>query len=478
MATDANTKARKELLTKDLVTDDPSSKENSKDTSNEKSKPVEVSPELAAKILKQMEYYFSDSNLPRDRFLRAKIEETPGGFVPISLFQSFNRIKSFDVSNAVIAEVLKGSELLELGDGGDTVKRKGEMPEGLSNWRYRTLHVRGWPVDGVEPETEKVEGLFDKFGKILSVKMRRWQEDSKFVEGKQRKHFKGSLFVEYDSAEAVEKAIKNKFRIGMVVKDEEGKEKEKEEERELEVQSVDKWKKEKHEEYKKKREKKRAQLANEGDEQMITVLANKDAKKGKAEFGEEGKKEFVKGLILKFDGIGPEVSREDIKDILGAYGLIAFVQFDRGDAEGYVRFSVADAAEKVVDAFKSKSLMLGGKVPEGYVLKGEEEEKYWKDVWERQDSRKHGLKRSYPGKNKWGSKGKKKRRFRADSRARDGKSRNNDVDEGGEPVNPSTGKVVKDAPDAGKTDPPTKPALAKGDTKMEVTPTAATANGQ
>ena len=49
---------------------------------------------LLAKVGAQLEFYFSDSNLPRDRFLREAVEENEGGFVPsIGL-----HIKRFEVS--------------------------------------------------------------------------------------------------------------------------------------------------------------------------------------------------------------------------------------------------------------------------------------------------------------------------------------------------------------------------------------------
>ncbi|CAN8023691.1 unnamed protein product [Ixodes persulcatus] len=50
-----------------------------------------VSP-LDAKIIKQIEYYFGDFNLPRDKFLREKVK-LDEGWVPIETLLTFNRLK-------------------------------------------------------------------------------------------------------------------------------------------------------------------------------------------------------------------------------------------------------------------------------------------------------------------------------------------------------------------------------------------------
>lgn len=37
--------------------------------------------ELESKILKQVEFYFGDANLPRDKFLLQKVQESEGGCI-------------------------------------------------------------------------------------------------------------------------------------------------------------------------------------------------------------------------------------------------------------------------------------------------------------------------------------------------------------------------------------------------------------
>ena len=46
------------------------------------------------KVLAQVEFYFSDSNLPRDKFLRETVEADPDGFVDIALLATFSRMRA------------------------------------------------------------------------------------------------------------------------------------------------------------------------------------------------------------------------------------------------------------------------------------------------------------------------------------------------------------------------------------------------
>lgn len=38
--------------------------------------------DVESKILKQVEFYFGDANLPRDKFLLERVQENEGGCIP------------------------------------------------------------------------------------------------------------------------------------------------------------------------------------------------------------------------------------------------------------------------------------------------------------------------------------------------------------------------------------------------------------
>ena len=49
--------------------------------------------ETKVKVKLQIEFYFSDSNLPRDKFLRETVSADPDGFVDIALIITFSRLR-------------------------------------------------------------------------------------------------------------------------------------------------------------------------------------------------------------------------------------------------------------------------------------------------------------------------------------------------------------------------------------------------
>eukprot|EP00704_Kipferlia_bialata_P012869 g12869.t1 len=53
-----------------------------------------VPAKKAAQVLKQLEYYFGDSNLRRDKFLLGECAKHPESFVSIAVINSFQRMKA------------------------------------------------------------------------------------------------------------------------------------------------------------------------------------------------------------------------------------------------------------------------------------------------------------------------------------------------------------------------------------------------
>ncbi|RVW30367.1 La-related protein 1A [Vitis vinifera] len=66
---------------------------------------------LRANILKQIEYYFSDENLPHDRYLLSLMDDQ--GWVPISDIAGFNRVKKMTTDIPFILDALRGSHTIE-----------------------------------------------------------------------------------------------------------------------------------------------------------------------------------------------------------------------------------------------------------------------------------------------------------------------------------------------------------------------------
>ncbi len=145
-----------------------------------------------AEIKKQVEFYFSDSNLPLDKFLW-KVTTENSGWVPISTIAGFKRMRRFKPFEAVV-EALKTSEMLMVDDIGEKVKRREELRldsnSGAPTATQRSVYLKGF---GEETKTTQIdlENWFAQFGEIKVVRLRRTDEGS----------FKGSVFVEFKTLE-------------------------------------------------------------------------------------------------------------------------------------------------------------------------------------------------------------------------------------------------------------------------------------
>lgn len=70
--------------------------------------------QLYENVMKQMEFYFSDANLSKDRFLGDLVKNDP--FVPLSEFLKFNKIRSMTKDVNDIVKAMKHSTFLELSE--------------------------------------------------------------------------------------------------------------------------------------------------------------------------------------------------------------------------------------------------------------------------------------------------------------------------------------------------------------------------
>ncbi|TKW12678.1 hypothetical protein SEVIR_5G050800v4 [Setaria viridis] len=84
--------------------------------------------ELRSKILTQVEYYFSDTNLERDDFLKSLMDEN--GWVPVSKVADFNRLKKMTTDIHLIVDALANSSLLEVQD--DKIRRRSDWAKWAS----------------------------------------------------------------------------------------------------------------------------------------------------------------------------------------------------------------------------------------------------------------------------------------------------------------------------------------------------------
>ncbi|KAL1969353.1 hypothetical protein VTN77DRAFT_9546 [Rasamsonia byssochlamydoides] len=159
-------------------------------------------------IRKQVEFYFSDSNLPMDKFLLSKVGGSANRPVDLTLIHSFKRMRRFQPFSAIV-EALKSSETLELTDNDTKVRRKVPLPESVNEnpdpsvvkvfedkAMSRSIYAKGFGPE--EPSTQfDIEAFFAPYGPTNAVRLRRTHD----------KIFKGSVFVEFDSEETQKKFL-------------------------------------------------------------------------------------------------------------------------------------------------------------------------------------------------------------------------------------------------------------------------------
>ena len=79
-------------------------------------------------IKEQVEYYLSDENLKKDSFFHNKISENQNGYLDLDFLLKCNKIKKAGWSKEDLIEGIKLSEVIELDDTNDKVRRKDNKP--------------------------------------------------------------------------------------------------------------------------------------------------------------------------------------------------------------------------------------------------------------------------------------------------------------------------------------------------------------
>ncbi|XP_062992348.1 la-related protein 7 isoform X2 [Elgaria multicarinata webbii] len=151
--------------------------------------------QVLSDIAKQVDFWFGDVNLHKDRFLREQIEKSRDGYVDISLLVSFNKMKKLTTDRKLIARAVKSSSVVELDLEGTKIRRRqplGEQPKDVDS---RTVYVELLPKN---VNHSWIERVFGKCGNVVYISIPRY---------KTTRDPKGFAFVEFETKEQAEKAI-------------------------------------------------------------------------------------------------------------------------------------------------------------------------------------------------------------------------------------------------------------------------------
>lgn len=149
------------------------SHEGSHDENRTADEPEFVAPddELRDRIIKQVEFYFSDPNILKDAFLLKHVRRNKQGFVSIKLITSFKKVKSLTKDYRVVAYSLRHSEKLEVNEEGRKVRRKDPLPEWDETTPSRSVVVVNLPMEN--PSIENVAEMFSKCGEVSLIRILR-----------------------------------------------------------------------------------------------------------------------------------------------------------------------------------------------------------------------------------------------------------------------------------------------------------------
>uniref|UniRef100_A0A8D0VLK4 Kelch like family member 23 n=1 Tax=Sus scrofa TaxID=9823 RepID=A0A8D0VLK4_PIG len=262
---------------------------------------------LEAKICHQIEYYFGDFNLPRDKFLKEQIK-LDEGWVPLEIMIKFNRLNRLTTDFNVIIEALSKSkaELMEISEDKTKIRRSPSKPlpevtdEYKNDLKNRSVYVKGFPTDATLDDIK--DWLEDK-GEILNIQMRRTLH----------KTFKGSIFAVFDSIESAKKFVKTP---GQKYKD-----------TDLLILFKEEYFAKKNEERKKHKIEAKLRAKQQQEKLKLAEHPEMRALEGKI------------GCLLKFCGnLDDQTSREDFHNLFARHGEIKWIDFVRGAKEGTILF--------------------------------------------------------------------------------------------------------------------------------------------
>ncbi|KAM9678628.1 la-related protein 7 isoform 2-T2 [Trichechus inunguis] len=151
--------------------------------------------QVLADIAKQVDFWFGDANLHKDRFLREQIEKSRDGYVDISLLVSFNKMKKLTTDGKLIARALKSSAVVELDLEGTRIRRKKPLGERPKDEDERTVYVELLPKN---VNHSWIERVFGKCGNVVYISIPHYKSTG---------DPKGFAFVEFETKEQAAKAI-------------------------------------------------------------------------------------------------------------------------------------------------------------------------------------------------------------------------------------------------------------------------------
>ncbi|CAK8696078.1 lupus La protein homolog [Clavelina lepadiformis] len=278
--------------------------------------------DLEKNLIRQVEFYFGDYNLHRDKFMQEEMAKNDGWFSMDTMLK-FQRLSSICSEPGTILAALKKSKsnLMEIDVDGQKIRRKLNRPLPENDAKYkRDLKLRSVYVKGF-PQTETIENITEflsDYGQVDGIQLRRTNNPH------QGSVFKGSLFATFAKLEDAEKFLQAPM---VYYKD-----------KELEKMSKDAFWKEKE---------------AENVDRPKKGQKKKDSKEEPVEEKDEDNFSFLQVSNLT----DTTISHIDIKELLreiGANECKFFSRYEKNGPTGYMLFPESSAAEEALALLSAK----------------------------------------------------------------------------------------------------------------------------
>lgn len=177
--------------------------------------------DLIDRIVTQVEIYFSDANVMKDKFLLKHIRRNKEGYVSLKLVSSFKKVKQLTKDWRVVAYALnKSSTGIKINDLGTKISRVSPLPEIDDAPVTCTVLALNLPLE--KPSIDTVSQLFGECGDIALIRVLRAgaplsTEMKQLAAKHQTLNTTNCAWVEFEVPEAAKEACKLSSENGMQV---------------------------------------------------------------------------------------------------------------------------------------------------------------------------------------------------------------------------------------------------------------------
>jgi hypothetical protein len=339
----------------------------------------------AEDMAERLSFFFSDSNLRSDKFMKNEMKYNHDKCVPIDKLLRFNSIKKVSTDPEVLVKAVETSaslkDFLKLNEKKDGICRVTEFDiHKVKDNIPCTILVKELPVteNRFDVTVDELKAAFADYGKVTLVRMRR-EKDTRAP--------KGEAFIEFEDLDMANKVLSD---FATVPKQEGGTDADKSQKKmvikgkEVAIESMT--------DFVGMKEKQKAERG-EGDKKRTN-----NADEESPEVKDDGEKKndgfdivWKEGCVIAIKGFPDECDRESIHEAVKQYDKegekILYYDFSRGQKEGAIRFfEFSDKVKELAEKLNKGEIKIKGEALESaIVLEGDEEKKYWETVveWKR-----------------------------------------------------------------------------------------------